>query len=150
MENMKKRKLSSKHKSVALVVSCYHYQYTSKMEMNAKQILNNCGIDVDVFYVPGSFEIPLQVQRVAAKNKYVAIVALGLIWQGSTLHAREILRVVTDSLMTISLQRDTPVIHEVLFVKNDREARQRCGGSYDRGKEAAEAVIHLIKGSMLV
>jgi 6,7-dimethyl-8-ribityllumazine synthase len=129
---------------VAFVVSRYHYEYTSKLEQGARELLEGRGIGVEVFYVPGAFEIPLQVQRVALRGRYAAIVAFGLIWQGSTLHAQEILRVVTDSLMKISLRRDIPVVHEVLFVKNDAQARERCGGKLDRGREAAEVVMGLL------
>ncbi len=134
-------------KPVALVVSRYHYEYTSKIEHSAKELLIEKGISVEAFYVPGSFEIPLQVQRLAVKKKYAAIIAFGLIWKGSTPHAQEILRAVTDNLMAISLQRDIPVIHEVLFVKNENQAAERCGGKKDRGKEAARAVIDLLSSA---
>jgi len=103
------------------------------------------GYGQTVVRVPGAYEIPLQVQRLARSKKYAAVLALGLIWQGRTLHAQEILRAVTDALMRISLETDVPVLHEVLAIKTEAEARARCmGKKLNRGREAAEAALALI------
>ncbi|MCS7064199.1 MAG: 6,7-dimethyl-8-ribityllumazine synthase [Methylacidiphilales bacterium] len=134
-----------KKPSVAIVVSIYHAEYTLRLVRSASDLLSQNEIPVDVFEAPGSFEIPLLVQRAARSRKYKAIIAFGLIWQGETPHAMEILRAVTDQLMAISLKFDLPVLHGVLFVKSHQEARARCGGSLDRGKECAEAVLKLLK-----
>ena len=96
--------------------------------------------------MPGAFEIPLQVQRLARSKKYDAVLAMGVIWQGRTLHAQEILRAVTDALMRISLETDVPVIHQVLAIKTEAEARARCfGGKLSRGREASEVALALAR-----
>jgi 6,7-dimethyl-8-ribityllumazine synthase len=70
-----------------------------------------------------------------------------VIWQGRTRHASEILRAVSDALMRISLETDVPVLHEVLAVKTEAEARARCQGTkLNRGREAAEAALSLLRG----
>jgi 6,7-dimethyl-8-ribityllumazine synthase len=75
------------------------------------------------------------------------VIALGLIWQGRTRHAEEILHAVTDALMRISLETDVPVLHEVLAVRTEAEARARClGKKLNRGREAAEAALSLLGG----
>jgi 6,7-dimethyl-8-ribityllumazine synthase len=85
------------------------------------------------------------VQRLARTKKYAAILALGVIWQGKTEHAREILRAVTDALMRLGLENDVPVMHHVLAVKSEAEARARCMGTkLNRGREAAEAALQLL------
>lgn len=127
----------------ALVVSEYNHVYTEGLLAAARETLSGC--EQTVVRVPGAFEIPLQVQRLARTGKYSAILALGLIWQGRTAHAQEILRAVTDSLMRISLETDVPVIHEVLCIKNTSEAKERClGKKLNRGREAAEAALKLV------
>ena len=99
----------------------------------------------DVVRVPGSYEIPLQVQRLAKTRKYAAVLALGLVWQGKTLHATEILRAVTEALMRISRKYDVPVIHEVLAIRTEAEAKQRTmGDKLNRGAEAAEAALAVV------
>jgi len=129
--------------SFALVVSDYNREYTDALLASAQAALKGYG--QTVVRVPGAYEIPLQVQRLARSKKYAAVLALGLIWQGRTLHAQEILRAVTDALMRISLETDVPVLHEVLAIKTEAEARARCmGKKLNRGREAAEAALALI------
>jgi len=56
----------------------------------------------------------------------------------------EILRATTDALMRVSLETDVPVVHEVLAVANEAEARARCMGTkLNRGNEAAQAALAL-------
>jgi len=127
----------------ALVVSLFNREYTDALLASAQAALD--GHELKVVRVPGAYEIPLQVQRVARTKRYAAVIALGVIWQGKTLHAREILRAVTDALMRISLETDVPVIHEVLAVTTEAEARARCMGTkLNRGREAAEAALAVV------
>jgi 6,7-dimethyl-8-ribityllumazine synthase len=129
----------------ALVVSEYHRDYTDALLHSAQAVL--AAYETKIVRVPGAFEIPLQVQRLARTKRYAAAIALGVIWQGRTQHAQEILRAVTDALMRISLETDVPVFHEVLAVKSEAEARARCmGGKLNRGREAAEAALTLVLG----
>jgi 6,7-dimethyl-8-ribityllumazine synthase len=126
----------------ALVVSIFNREYTDALLASAQTALK--GHELKVVRVPGAFEIPLQVQRLARTKKYSAILALGVVWQGKTLHAQEILRAVTDGLLFISLETDVPVIHQVLAVSTEAEARARCMGTkLNRGLEAAQAALAL-------
>jgi len=127
----------------ALVVSEYNREYTDALLASAQAVLGEH--EQKVVRVPGAYEIPLQVQRLARSEKYAAVIALGLIWQGKTSHADEITRAVTDALMRIQLETDVPVIHEVIAVKTEAEARARCmGKKLNRGREAAEAALSLL------
>ena len=131
----------------ALVVSEYNREYTDGLLRSAQAAL--AGHELAVVRVPGAFEIPLQVQRLARTKKYGAVLALGVIWQGRTEHAHEILRAVTDALMRISLETDVPVLHHVLAVKTEAEARARCfPGKLNRGREAAEAALAVAPGAL--
>ncbi len=126
----------------ALVVSEYNRDYTDALLASARTALD--GHELKIVRVPGAYEIPLQAQRLARTKRYAAVIALGVIWQGRTEHAREILRAVTDALMRISLETEVPVLHHVLAVKTEAEARARCMGvKLNRGREAAEAALAL-------
>ena len=130
----------------ALVVSEYNRDYTDALLLSARAVLK--AHELKIVRVPGAYEIPLQVQRLARTKRYAAVIALGVIWQGRTQHAQEILRAVTDALMRIMLETDVPVLHEVLAVKTEAEARARCMGTkLNRGREAAEAALRLAMGS---
>jgi 6,7-dimethyl-8-ribityllumazine synthase len=132
---------SSKYR-FALVVSEYNRDYTDALLASAQAALK--GHALKIIRVPGAYEIPLQVQRLARTKRYDAVIALGVVWQGRTEHAREILRAVTDALMRVALDTDVPVLHHVVAVKTEAEARARCMGvKLNRGREAAKAALAL-------
>ncbi len=123
----------------AIVASTYHPEYCDALVAGAEAEF--AGHDLTICRVPGSFEIPLQVKRFARTGEYDAILAFGVVWQGETAHAQEILRAVTDALMRIALEEDVPVVHEVLSVKTEAEARERTMGELSRGREGARAAL---------
>ena len=123
----------------AIVASTYYPEHCDALVAEAAAELR--GHELTVSRVPGSFEIPLQVQRLARTGQYDAVLAFGVVWQGETAHAQEILRAVTDALMRIALDEDVPVIHEVLSVKTEAEVRERTSGELSRGREGARAAL---------
>jgi 6,7-dimethyl-8-ribityllumazine synthase len=101
------------------------------------------GHRVTVVRVPGAFEIPLAVQRLARK-RVDAVIALGVIWQGGTDHADLIARECARACMEIALREDVPVIFEVLTVRTEAQARARClGRKLNRGAEAARTALEM-------
>src|SRR5580693_3580455 len=99
---------------------------------------------VRVVRVPGAYEIPVVAMRVARaqRPRPAAIICLGVILRGQTSHAEQIGRAVSDALMEIQLAHEIPVIHEVLLLENEDQARARClGGKFNRGTEAAQTAL---------
>jgi 6,7-dimethyl-8-ribityllumazine synthase len=128
----------------ALVASTFNREYVDGLLAAAQRDLR--GHELTIVRVPGAFEIPLQVQRLARTKRYAAVIALGIVWQGKTAHAQEITRGVTDALMRIMLETDVPVIHQVLSIQTEAEAKARCFGTkLNRGSEAAAAALALAK-----
>ena len=130
--------------SFAIVASQYNAQFTQPLVDNAYREINilEPGATVSLVSAPGSFEIPLMVQSVAELDRYQAIIALGLIIQGETAHATLIAQSVTSALLDISLAHRVPVIHGILLVENEEQARARCiSQEFNRGVEAARAAV---------
>ena len=130
--------------SYAIVASKFNQEFVQSLVDNAHTELNALepGANIVLVWTPGSFEIPLFVQATAELNRFQAILALGVILEGETEHARLIAEAVTRSLMDLSLKHKVPVIHEVLLVKDEAQARARCMGTeHNRGIEAARAAI---------
>ncbi|NBU68750.1 MAG: 6,7-dimethyl-8-ribityllumazine synthase [Verrucomicrobia bacterium] len=125
-----------------IVVADYHRKYADGMARAAHQVLQ--GHRVEEVRVPGAFEVPLAVKR-ALRKKPDAVLALGLVWQGETPHAGLILKAATDALMRMMLRSDTPVLHHLVGVKTEAQARARCLGRLNRGREAAEAALRMWK-----
>jgi 6,7-dimethyl-8-ribityllumazine synthase len=125
-------------------------------QFNAKYVqglVNHCtdelralspAANIALHLVPGAFEIPLVVREMAHQKNADAIVALGVILQGETAHAQHLGQVVTSALQQISLEFGVPVIHAVLSLKNESQARERClGNEHNRGTEAAQAAYEM-------
>lgn len=135
-------------RTIAIVSGQYNGEYVKGLTDAAHRELEaiSGNIETHHFEVPGAFEIPLAVQRIAARDEIDAIIALGVIIEGETEHAALIAKTVTDSLQRISLENDIPVIHEVLYVKNAEQAQQRClGEEINRGTEAARVAIRMVQ-----
>ena len=130
--------------SYAIVASQFNEEFVQSLVDNARSELNALepGADVVLTWTPGSFEIPLFVQATAELKRFQAIIALGVIVEGETDHARLIADSVTRSLLDLSLKHKLPVIHEVLLVKDEAQAKARCMGTeHNRGVEAARAAV---------
>lgn len=138
------RQVSRTTTAYAIVASQYNLEYVQGLISHAHQELSMIEPDatITLHWVPGAFEIPLAVKLAALKKKYSAILALGLILQGKTAHGTLIAESVTTSLQAIALDQLVPVIHGVLQVDNEEQARQRCLESeINRGTEAARAAV---------
>ena len=134
--------------SFAIVASRYHNAYVEALIDSATTELNEVepGADVHLVRVPGSFEIPLAVKLVALEKKVDAILALGVVLRGETAHADLIARSVTTALMNLALELRIPVIHEVLLLDNEEQAKARClGKKLNRGTEAARAAVSIAR-----
>lgn len=128
----------------AIVASEYNAQFVQPLVDHTFRELNMLepGATINLVSAPGSFEIPLLVKSLAELERYNAIIALGVLLQGETAHATLVAQAVTNALMEISLAHHIPVIHEVLLVENESQARVRCmEGEINRGLEAARAAV---------
>lgn len=135
-------------RTVAIVASQYNLEYVEGLSSHALRELALLLPDSSIqqFSVPGAFEIPLMVQEVAERGAFTAIIALGVLIQGETQHARLIAEAVTNALLDLSLRFRVPVIHEVLLVENEAQARERClEPKLNRGTEAARVAVRMIQ-----
>jgi 6,7-dimethyl-8-ribityllumazine synthase len=145
------KQLKANQSRFAIIASLYNSRYVDAMLRAARAELKRAGaLSVQVIRVPGAYEIPvvaaaLAQQPPAAKSsKPDAILCLGVILRGETTHAAHIGEAVSQALMQIQLQHQVPVIHEVLLLENEEQARVRClGTKHNRGTEAAQTAISM-------
>jgi 6,7-dimethyl-8-ribityllumazine synthase len=130
-----------------IVASEYNREYVDGLIGFAKDELLAVAprSETTVIRVPGSFEIPIGVQTLIQHRQVDAVLTFGVIFDGETMHAELIAGAVTTALMNLSLQHKIPVLHEVLVVKNDQQATERCLlPKINRGVEAARAAIRIL------
>jgi 6,7-dimethyl-8-ribityllumazine synthase len=129
-----------------LVASQFNAKYVQGLVTHCTDELRTLSpaSNVNLLLVPGAFEIPLVVREVALRKDADAIIALGVILEGETAHAQHLGQVVTQALQQISLEHGVPVIHAVLSLKNEEQARERClEAKINRGTEAARAAFEM-------
>ena len=101
--------------------------------------------DINVFKVPGSFEIPLTAKRLALTKKYDAIICLGVIIRGDTPHFEYIAAEVSKGIASVGLDTGTPIIFGVLTTENIEQAIERSGTKAgNKGFDAANAAVEIV------
>ena len=100
--------------------------------------------DITVAWVPGSFEVPLAIKKMAESKKFDALIGLGVVIQGSTQHATMINSEVSKSFAQISQATGLPVIYGVVTTENIEQAIERSGSKAgNRGASAAASAIEM-------
>jgi 6,7-dimethyl-8-ribityllumazine synthase len=139
--------LDAKGLKIGVVVSRFNDFLTKQLLSGALDCLVRHGADeaaISVVWVPGAYEIPLAVKKLANGKDVSAIVALGAVIQGATSHAGLINNQLTRALTQISLESEVPVIDGVVSADNLEQAIERCGTkSGNRGWNAAHSAIEM-------
>ena len=94
-----------------------------------------------VVRVPGSNELPIAARLLADRRKPDAVIALGVIIRGGTIHYELIAQSATQGLQDVALDSRIPVINGVVVAENKAQAQARCAGRIDRGAEFADAAL---------
>ena len=133
---------------VAVISSSWHLDICNDLIAGAQRALTSASIsDVEVIYVPGSFEIPLASQ-LAFEKGFDAVVAVGLVLQGETPHFDYVCQGVTQGVIDVSLKFSAPIGFGVLMCNTLDQAIARCGrpeSIEDKGFDSAVAAIKLLE-----
>ena len=140
--------LTIRNKKFALVAGRFNSFVVEHLINGAKEALLKHGADetdIELFYVPGAFEIPLALKKTAKTGRYDAIVALGAVIRGGTPHFEYVAGECVKGISQVSLDSEIPIAFGVLTVDTVEQAIERSGAnSENKGAEAAESVIRMI------
>jgi 6,7-dimethyl-8-ribityllumazine synthase len=132
---------------IAIVVSRWNDIITQRLLEGAHDTLARHGVqpaDVDVAWVPGSFELPIVAKKFAESGRYHAVIALGCVIRGSTSHYDHVTSGVTSGIAQVGVQTGVPCIFGVVTTESIEQAIERAGSKMgNKGSEAAMAAIEM-------
>ena len=135
-------------KKFGIVASRFNEFITNKLLEGALDALKRHGAvekDIEIAWVPGSFEIPLGALRMAESKKYDAVICVGAVIRGSTPHFDFIAAEVTKGIAQIGLQTGVPVIYGVITPDTLEQAIERAGKKAgNKGFQAAMSAIEMV------
>lgn len=143
--DFEKKKLSAASYRFAIVRSRWNEVITRSLADGAKRALNEAGAGtVEIFEVPGAFELPAASMKLAETGLYEAVIALGVVVRGDTPHFDYVAGQAASGLMQASLDTGVPVMFGVITADNMQQALDRSGpGDDNKGYEAAVSAIEM-------
>ena len=131
----------------AIVVSSFNHEITDGLLHGARAVLSEAGVkdvDVTLVRVPGAFEIPLAARYLAASGRHDAVVCLGCLIKGDTMHFEYIAAAAAQGIMDVSTRTGVPVAFGVLTTLTDAQALARAADDeHNKGREAALAAVEM-------
>lgn len=146
--NIIEGKLLAEGQKIAIVAGRFNEIITNKLLGGAIDAFKRHGGDennIDLAWVPGSFEIPLVAKKMSESKKYDAVICLGAVIRGATAHFEMVANETTKGIAAASLQTGVPVIFGVLTTDNIEQAVERAGSKAgNKGFEAVTTAIEMI------
>lgn len=132
----------------AIVVSRWNDTLTSKLADGAVEALYEAGADpqsIEIFRVPGSFELPVACLKAAQSREFDAVIALGVVIRGDTPHFDYVAGQAASGVMQASIKTGVPILFGVITADNLRQAKKRSGERSDnKGFEAALSAVEMV------
>jgi 6,7-dimethyl-8-ribityllumazine synthase len=148
LRKIQSKQIAARGGAFAIVASKYNARYVDAMLRAAQSELKRAGAKVKVVRVPGAYEIPVVAAKLARTTTppLSGIICLGVILRGATTHAQHIGEAVSDALAQIQITHEVPIIHEVLLLENEQQAKERClSRTHNRGLEAAQTALEMAR-----
>lgn len=145
-------KITAKGRRIGVVVSRFNGHISSRLLEGLKEAFIQLGgneEDLEVFWVPGSFEIPFLLKKLAGSDesnkKYDGLVGLGCIIRGETPHFDFVASEVAKGIARISLEQGIPVAFGIITADSLDQALERAGGKIgNRGRDALISLLETI------
>ena len=131
----------------AIVVGRFYEELAERLVVRARGLFEEAGAEaVDVFDVPGAFELPLAAQMAAQTGRYAGIACLGAVIRGETSHYEYVCGEAARGIQEVMLRTGVPCGFGVLTVDTMEQALARAGGGKrSQGEDAAVAVLALVR-----
>ncbi len=148
MPNVIEGSFKGEGRKIGIVAGRFNAFITTKLVDGALDTLRRHGVDdanVTIAWTPGAFEIPLVAMKMAASDKYDAILALGCVIRGSTPHFDYVAGEAAKGVGHVALETGRPVIFGILTTDTIEQAIERAGTKAgNKGSDAAMAALEMI------
>ncbi|MFH1843860.1 MAG: 6,7-dimethyl-8-ribityllumazine synthase [bacterium] len=135
-------------KKIAIVASRFNEFFTGELLAGARDCLTRHGVEeeqIDLAWVPGSFEIPMAAKKLVETGRYAAVICVGCLIQGDTPHFHYISAEVTKGIAQVSLDSSVPVVYGVVTAETLDQAIERAGTKAgNKGFDAALTALEMI------
>ena len=144
-DNIHEGALDGSGLTLAIVVSRFNEFATGKLLAGAEEAAKRYGVARhEVFWVPGSFEIPIVAKRLAESGRYQAVVCLGAVVRHETAHFEYVAGQAAEGIQRAALDTGVPCIFGVLTCDSEEQALERAGGKHgNKGFEAVETAVRV-------
>jgi len=135
-------------KKIAIVAGRFNSYIVDSLVAGAEDVLTRHGVakkDITLVRVPGAFELPLAVKRVAAAGKHDGVIALGAVIRGATPHFDFVAGQCAAGLAQVALSSDVPLAFGVLTTNTIEQAIERAGTKAgNKGADAAMTILEMV------
>lgn len=138
---------SSAKLRVALCVARFYAELADKLEEGARNALSEAGIDeIEVFEVPGAFELPLAAKYAARSGRFAVVICLGAVIRGETDHYAYVSGEAARGIQAVQLETEVPCGFGLLTVDSIDQAVDRVtgGSKRDTGRQAVQAALAVL------
>jgi 6,7-dimethyl-8-ribityllumazine synthase len=131
----------------AIVVGRFYEELAERLVTGATDVFARAGVEaIDVFDVPGAFELPLAALMAAESGRYDGVACLGAVIRGETSHYDHVCNEAARGIQDVALRTGVPCGFGLLTVESLDQAMARSGGAKrDEGADAANAVLALAR-----
>src|ERR1035437_911813 len=141
-------KIVAKGMKFGIVASRFNDFISGRLIEGAIETLIRAGADekdIQVYKVPGAFELPLTAKKLAKSARFDAVICLGAVIRGATPHFEYISAEVSKVLASVGLEAEIPVVYGVLTTDTIEQAIERAGTkSGNKGADAAMSAIEMV------
>lgn len=132
-----------------IIVARFNELITRSLLTGATETLNDAGVldeNIQVAWVPGSFEVPVVAAKAARSGHYAAVICLGAVIRGETPHFDFVAGQAASGLMAVSIETEVPVIFGILTTDTIEQALSRSGvKGGNKGRDAAQGALEMVR-----